>query len=252
MQRIKLNNSFFVRYKEVDGLQGVSDLTLTPTDPSGIDRPPIFMSNLWGGIYEGGFIPDTIGHWFLRVSSASRPKNQESKDYWVSSEMTDNPQGDNNIYVAKVILSPVGANKIHCNLFNNLSGNTLKVLKVILSVNANASVTGHSIGFQLKRTSSKGTGTNAILTKLNSGATDLINLFNHTFTAQPTLVANSEIASTCLDMEETRSGRYQQVLFDSQSVSSPIFLYPNEGLAVQQEALASAGNINIFYYLGVV
>jgi hypothetical protein len=252
MQRVKLNNSFFVRYKEVDGLQGVSDLTLTPTDPSGVDRTPILMSNLWGGIYEGGFIPDTIGHWFLRVSSTSHPKNQESKDYWVSSEITDSPQGDNNIYVGKVILSAVNSNKIHCNLFNNLSGNTLKVYKVILSVNANSAITGHSIGFQLKRTSSKGTGADSSLVKLNSGATDLFDLFNYDFTIQPNLVDNSEIASTCLDMEETRSGRYQQVLFESQGITSPIFLYPNEGLAVQQEALKSSGYINIFYYFGVV
>ena len=78
-----------IRYLTIDKEEGVSDLTLTPTNPSGADQTPIVFSEMGDGLYTANFTPNAVGWWLVKVSSLTKPKNIYSKSYYVGT--SDNP-----------------------------------------------------------------------------------------------------------------------------------------------------------------
>lgn len=91
----KINNSIEVRYLAVDKEEGLTDLSLTPTNPEGIDQTPITMAEIGDGLYKVNFIPDCIGWWWVRVSSVISPQNIYSKTYLIGEELDLYPAQEN-------------------------------------------------------------------------------------------------------------------------------------------------------------
>src|SRR3989304_2905559 len=87
----KINQLIIVRYLAIDNETGLTDLTLTPTNPSGVDQTPIVFTEIGDGLYTVNFTPDAIGWWLVRVSSLTKPKNIYSKSYFVGTEYTTYP-----------------------------------------------------------------------------------------------------------------------------------------------------------------
>jgi hypothetical protein len=81
----KINESIIVRYLAIDNEEGLTDLLLTPTNPSGVDQTPIAFTEIGDGLYTATFTPNALGWWLVRVTSASKPKNIYSKSYFVDS-----------------------------------------------------------------------------------------------------------------------------------------------------------------------
>jgi len=87
----KINQAIIVRYLAIDNEESLTDLTLTPTNPSGVDQTPILFSEIGDGLYTANFTPNATGWWLVRVSSVSKPKNVYSKSYFVGTEYTTYP-----------------------------------------------------------------------------------------------------------------------------------------------------------------
>ena len=83
MSQYKINESIIIRYLASSLEEGLTDLTLTPTNPNGADETPIVLSEIGDGLYETTFTPDVLGWWWVRISSASKPLNVFSKNYFV-------------------------------------------------------------------------------------------------------------------------------------------------------------------------
>jgi hypothetical protein len=85
----KINIPIRIRYLAINLETGLTDLTLTPTNPSGVDQTPITLTEIGDGLYETTFTPNALGWWWARISSVSKPTNVYSKNYYVGT--TDNP-----------------------------------------------------------------------------------------------------------------------------------------------------------------
>ena len=85
----KLNTAIRVEYLASDNITGISDLYLTPTNPSGTDKTPILFTEIGDGLYKASFTPDALGWWSVRVSSLTYPENAYVKVYYIGD--TDNP-----------------------------------------------------------------------------------------------------------------------------------------------------------------
>ncbi len=89
--QFKINQPIYVRYLELEKEEGLTDLILTPTNPSGADQTPITFSDLGDGLYQASFTPNAIGWWQVRVSCVSKPGNVYAKAYFVGTEYTTYP-----------------------------------------------------------------------------------------------------------------------------------------------------------------
>ena len=79
----KVNVAIDVMYGAVGAKTGLSDLTLTPTNPSGSDQTPITMTEVSNGLYKATFTPDVTGRWKIRITSSSASENGSVAYYWV-------------------------------------------------------------------------------------------------------------------------------------------------------------------------
>jgi len=79
----KIDEAIRIRYLASSLEEGLTDLTLTPTNPSGTDETPIVLTEIGDGLYETTFTPDVLGWWWVRISSVSKPLNIYSKNYFV-------------------------------------------------------------------------------------------------------------------------------------------------------------------------
>lgn len=89
MSQYKINQPIRIRYLASSLEEGLTDLTLTPTNPSGADETPIVLSEIGDGLYETTFTPDVLGWWWVRISSATKPLNVFSKNYFIEPEYTE-------------------------------------------------------------------------------------------------------------------------------------------------------------------
>lgn len=159
--------------------------------------------------------------------------------------------------VAALINSSVSANKNHLGLFNNGGSRPLEVWRVEVVSHLPAAVTGTGTSFVLSRTSTVGTGTPVVIRRTNNRGKTLPASLSalHTYTVQPTVTANSELASLALSTEEAGNAvcASKEALYaaDPSRSIDPITLYPGEGLVVQQSPLASAGAVNVFIYFRI-
>jgi len=87
----KKDQTIIIRYLAIDNETGLTDLKLTPTNPSGVDQTPISLTEIEDGLYTVSFTPNVIGWWLVRVSSVLKPKNIYSKSYFVGTEYTTYP-----------------------------------------------------------------------------------------------------------------------------------------------------------------
>lgn len=87
----KINQIITVRYLAIDNETGLTDLKLTPTNPSGADQSTITFTEIGDGLYTVSFTPDALGWWMVRVTSLTKPKNIYSKSYFVGTEYTTYP-----------------------------------------------------------------------------------------------------------------------------------------------------------------
>lgn len=79
----KINEAIDVMYGAVGAETGISDLTLTPTNPSGADLTPITMTEVGNGLYKASFTPNVTGRWKIRITSATYEENGSAEYYWV-------------------------------------------------------------------------------------------------------------------------------------------------------------------------
>lgn len=87
----KINQAIIVRYLAIDNEEGLTDLILIPTNPSGVDQTPITFTEIGDGLYTVTFTPNALGWWLVRVTSVSKPRNVYSKSYFVGTEFTTYP-----------------------------------------------------------------------------------------------------------------------------------------------------------------
>ena len=158
--------------------------------------------------------------------------------------------------IAVVINSAVGAGKNHLGLFNGLtSGRVLEVWRVEVVNHLTAVNTGTAASFNLSRTTAAGAGTAAAVRKADTRDDNPPSQVSalHTFTTQPTLAANPELASQAVYTEETTGQTGKEPLFqaDPSRGIDPVRLRGGEGVAVQQAGQASAGAVNVFVYFKV-
>ena len=103
MNTYKVNQSIVVRYRAVGGVTGITDLYLTPTNPSGIDGTPVLMTES-SGLYSASFTPNVVGRWLIKISSVTNPENIYSQSYLIGD--TENPLDSINTRVGEVQVTP--------------------------------------------------------------------------------------------------------------------------------------------------
>jgi len=244
----KVFHPILVRCKDTQGKTDKTDISMIVTDPNWSDLPSVNMIGIGGGHYQSSFIPNLCGRWIVRIICLSNPRNNFSREYFVAQETVPNLQGEENTYVGKTLGSTVGANKIHCNLWNN-SGSTIKIQKILAHARIDATGTGQFISFEGIRTSSQGTGIFINVIGLDSLAPALTGIsFINNFSTNPTVLTNGELFGYNLDMEESRSGTGYIDVFKSGNGVSPIIVRPGEGFCIKQNTLIGAGKTSIFYY----
>jgi hypothetical protein len=86
----KINTPITIRYVEVDKTSGI-EIYLVVKPPTGNELDPILMTDLGNGLYEATFTPDAIGWWWVRIYCPSKPKNLDSKSYFVGYDYFENP-----------------------------------------------------------------------------------------------------------------------------------------------------------------
>jgi hypothetical protein len=69
----KLNQSVKINYVSSNYTTGLSDVVMTPYNPSGIPQTPVLLMEVvgQGGLYQGSFTPNAVGQWRIRISSVS-------------------------------------------------------------------------------------------------------------------------------------------------------------------------------------
>lgn len=87
----KINTSIEVRYLAINRTTGISDLKLTPTNPSGVDGSQVTFTEIGGGLYKATFTPNALGWWWARVSSVLHPEDVSAKSYYVGTTDDPNP-----------------------------------------------------------------------------------------------------------------------------------------------------------------
>lgn len=78
-----INQNITVTYLEWLRRGGITDITLTVTDPLNNILSPIVMTNIGDGFYQATFTPTIPGRYTAFVSSMSTPKNQYYHFYTV-------------------------------------------------------------------------------------------------------------------------------------------------------------------------
>lgn len=91
----KINQPITVRYKTVP-LVTLTDLYLTPTNPSGVDQSDILMTQIGTtGIYTANFTPNATGTWQIRAFSSSDTDQRDCKSFFVGTEYDLYPAQEN-------------------------------------------------------------------------------------------------------------------------------------------------------------
>lgn len=248
----KIFQPITVRCKDTQGVSNRTDISMIVTSPNGSDLSAITMNGIGGGHYQASFNPNLCGRWIVRIVCNSNPKNNAfAKEYLIAQEIVNNLQGEQFTYVGKTIGSIDGANKIHCNLWNN-SSSIIKIQKIISQVKFDAAGTGKTVSYEGIKTSSQGTGIFVNIIGLDSQAPTLSGIsFITSFSASPSIVSNGELFSYNLHNEESNPGLGNSEVFKSGFGVSPIIIRPNEGLCIKQSGLSGAGKVNIFYYFTI-
>lgn len=157
--------------------------------------------------------------------------------------------------IAAVINSAFAAGKNHLGLFNAVgSGRVLRVYRIVAFPHFTAAVVGLATTLYVMRTTTAGTGAAVAFRRLD--LTDPLPPAQvtalHTFTAQPTVTANSEMAGVALTQEET-AGQSNKMVFEASWDQNlgPIVLREGQGIVLQQSALVGAGALSAFVYLSI-
>jgi hypothetical protein len=157
------------------------------------------------------------------------------------------------VYCFAVVGSTVGANKNHLGVFNAAgSGVVMRVWRVEAVAHLTATVTGLATSHLLKRTTTVGTGTAAVLRKFDPDAPNLPAQITgrHSYTGQPAVTADSELAAATLNNEETAAQAVRVPLFEAipDRGIEPVTVREGGGLVSQQAGLAGAGAVSVFFY----
>jgi hypothetical protein len=159
------------------------------------------------------------------------------------------------VLVAPVIASAVGANKWHVGLLCPAGAKyALDVVGVQVNPTDGAAVTGTGAGFLLKRISTLGSGNSPVaLRKLDKLTTDPPTTIGaQANLTTPAVEANPELASIAVNTEETAVAASGPSLWPPIGLEGePVTLNAGDGVGVQQGALASAGNVDVYIYFRV-
>ncbi|MCS7117515.1 MAG: hypothetical protein NZ957_01835 [Thaumarchaeota archaeon] len=150
-------------------------------------------------------------------------------------------------YSAAVVGSTAAADRHHLVIFNGTgSGRIIRILKVVISCETTAAVTGYAMGFRLRRTATAGSGgtsiTVATMDTTDPSLPSAITVWTNPTTA-PTLSAVVTVAA--INPEET-GGHYTEVLYERGQGEKALTLREGEGITVQQYNNAGAGLINVY------
>jgi len=82
----KLNEDIHVSYQAVGAETGIIDMMMDVFDTNGnsISGFPIVMTDIGNGLYEGIFIPTSVGIWRIKITSSSAPENGQEAYYKVT------------------------------------------------------------------------------------------------------------------------------------------------------------------------
>lgn len=86
----KVNTPVRIRYFSKDYVSGLTDLKFVATSPSGVSSSPVYMNEIEPGLYETVFIPTSIGHWHIRISSILSIQDVESRVFFVALSYNSN------------------------------------------------------------------------------------------------------------------------------------------------------------------
>jgi hypothetical protein len=159
-------------------------------------------------------------------------------------------------YAAVVVNSALAASKFHLGLFSGAQSNRLvKIWRVDVVSHLTAVNAGAATSFLLNRTTAVGAGTAAGVRKFDNKTTGLPTTITalHTYSPNPTLATNPEMAELTIYTEETTGQSAKIPLFEASPERGidAITLRAGEGIAVQQTALAGAGAVSVFIYFTV-
>jgi hypothetical protein len=154
-----------------------------------------------------------------------------------------------------VIASDLALGKNHLALFNGPgSGKIVHVNRVEVVNHLTVNIAGVAVTFYLPRVTTAGTGTSAPvrLLDLSDQAPPAQVTAKHTFTVQPAVTPNAELAGAALNTEET-GAVVKAVVFEArpQFGLRPVTLREGQGVAVQQGPFAGVGKVSVFIYFEV-
>lgn len=154
-------------------------------------------------------------------------------------------------YYAGVLNSAAAANKRHLCIWNGHASVVVRVYNIIASGAPTGTVTGQVIPLYVSRISSQPTGGSAAtITKADTDNPNVPASIAVTTGDTGGAAEVGPIGCGTVSGEETSSAS-GDVLFDAPiDGSQPFVLRPGEGLVVKQNALASAGAINIVAKVG--
>lgn len=144
-------------------------------------------------------------------------------------------------YSACVVASTVAANKHHLVIFNNSTSRVI-ILRVLISPETTATVTGFIMGYRLIRTTTAGAGGTAItVNKMDTSDPNLpsdITVWTNPTTA-PTLGPVVAVAS--INPEEAGGGPSNVKIYEWMFWEKPLTLRQGEGITLQQYGTAGVG-----------
>ena len=154
------------------------------------------------------------------------------------------------LYIGSVLASAAGASKNHLTIYNADATKTVEIIRVYVTREITAAVTGLIRGFRVFRFTTAHSaglgvtprGTNTAMGALSSLSASITLMSNSTIGG-----AESEpLAAVGIYEEETGGGVPQYAMCDEKELGQPVVLNQNEGLAVQQDSTAGTGTYSVF------
>lgn len=156
--------------------------------------------------------------------------------------------------IAAILNSAVSANKNHLGLFNTAGQYPLEICRMEVAARLDAAVTGTGLSLNILRTTAAGTASAATIRKTDLRETVPASVTaGHTFTVAPTITANSELATLTVSSEESGNAVSAPGVWQANSGCGidPIIVDAGGGIVIQQLALASAGEVDVYIWFRI-
>ena len=79
----EINKEITVNFRSFCAVTGITDLEMVVTNPNDASASPVTLTEIGNGLYETSFTPTIKGRYYIKISSASQPKNGYAESYYV-------------------------------------------------------------------------------------------------------------------------------------------------------------------------